>query len=158
MCIRDRFEYGAYYKFSTWLVDLLPKGQTFGKMLGMWRAEMQATTLNTTALTTRLASLKVSMFEVQFTAGALASRLTLSRLAALGASTAMGVLRGAIAGVNTVAMAFGGWVNILLTVGALFATDWLVNWSTSVDGATTAMDEHDRIMSCLLYTSDAADE
>lgn len=88
----------------------------------------QATLLATTAMTT---------FTTRAGLAAVGSR-------ALAAS--MGVVAAAGRALSVALAAMGGPVGLLITLGTIIGGSMLANWATGVDGATQALDEHQRIM------------
>lgn len=95
-----------------------------------------ATLMGSTALTT---------FSARAIAAGAASRVWAAGLA---------VLAGGLRMLNLVLVALGGPVGILITLGTLLAGNSLAKWATGVDAATSALDEHKRIMGEVLSAYD----
>ena len=73
-------------------------------------------------------------------------RAGLARAGSVAVAAGLGIMRGAIVAVRVAIAALGGPIGILLTLASIFAAPLIVGWATEVDGATTAADEHLRIM------------
>ena len=148
-------------KASEWVVGL---GTSFFKstnLIKTFRAELQVADASMLSFRTKMSALGSSFVGLtagftrsEVSAGAFASRLTLAGASATAAATGMGILRTSVAMLNTAAAAMGGWIPLLITAGITLATPFIADWVTGVDDATSAMDEHDRIMTSVLSKYD----
>ena len=111
-----------------------------------------------TFLALKFASWVVSIGSAFSTSSTFIAAFRQEMLAARAAAMILGqtvtVTRGAMVAMNTVAAAFGGWIPMLITAGVTLATVGAGYWATSIDTATGAMDEHDRIMTAVLAKYD----
>jgi len=103
-----------------------------------------------TTLGARISAASSSLAALRFALVNTASTMTLAQARTLGLNAGLLAFRTAANAAATAArmlyMAVGGWAGILLTAGSFLATSLLTDWVSGVDEATTAMDEHKRIM------------
>lgn len=115
-----------------------------------------ATVFGTSLLTAQGRAAAMSSV-VLFGSTALTTFTTRAGLAAAGA-TAMGAASAAASGairlLGVVLTALGGPVGILITLATIIGGSMLVDWATGIDGATAALDEHQRIMGEVLTAYD----
>ena len=158
----DLFGYGLQFlvaiKAAAWLLGIVAR-------LGEVRAGL-ATTTTQTAITTgsfsalwanvvTLATTMRAQFvgAVAMAGGALTGfniKLALARTGSLALSAGLFVVNGAVRLLSIAMAAMGGPIGVLITLASLIATPLIVGWATGVDGATAALDEHQRIMQAVL--------
>lgn len=119
------------------VIDAL-RGGVAGAVTSM-KALLAATVQVRTATTA--ATAQMNLFGA--TTGVAATRMGILRGATVAARGAMALLVGSV---RTLVAAFGGWIGIILT-GVITLGSYLAGkWASNVDDATTAIDEHKRIM------------
>lgn len=158
----ELFGYGLQFlvaiKAAAWLVGIVSHLAEVRANLATTTAQTTITTASFTALWGKVVALSATMRAqfvgaVAMAGGALTGfniKLTMARAGSLALSAGLVVVNGAIRALNIAMAAMGGPLGLLITLASLVATPLIVGWATGVDGATAALDEHQRIMQAIL--------
>lgn len=128
------------------------QGVATGRTAALSAALIAART-NTIAFTVAMTSSGTvlgAMARLLTTASAAVLTLNIRMIAAKAGSAALaiglGIVRAGVAALRIALAALGGPLGALITLASIFAVPLLVGWTSEVDGATAAADEHLRIM------------
>lgn len=149
-------------KAASWIIGLIANLTEMRAGLATTTAQTAVTATATVGLWTRVVTLAATM-RTQFVGAVVAAgvslstfnvKLALARAGSMALSAGLFIVRGAISALNVALTAMGGPIGVLITLASLIATPLIVGWATGVDGATAALDEHQRIMQAVLSQYD----
>lgn len=107
-----------------------------------------------TVLTGAVSSFSFSAIAARIQTIGLGVSMGAARVGAIALAAGMGILRGAVTLLRATMLALGGPLGLLIMIASFFAVPLFTEWLGGVEGATQALDEHQRIMSAVLEQYD----